>query len=53
MLCQHCGSGDVKRARKVEGKGYFLCEFCAKIYDQTGELPALAVPPERPKAEGT
>ena len=41
MLCQHCGRAQVKHARKVEDRGYFLCAACARMFDQTGELPEV------------
>jgi len=41
MLCNHCGRGEVKNARKIEDRGYFLCAACAAYFDHFRELPEV------------
>ena len=41
MLCNHCGRGEVKNARKINDRGYFLCPSCAAFFDRFRELPEV------------
>jgi len=41
MLCNHCGRGEVKHARKINERGYFLCAACAHYFDSFHELPEV------------
>jgi len=41
MTCQHCGRGEVRNARRVHDRGYFLCAACAAYFDHFRELPEV------------